>query len=84
MEMTRYQYILLAILVDEKADNPLSAMTLKEIQEYDENFTCKRNTVYKILQEMLDWKWVKKGLQASKADTYFITGEGKKAKEKTT
>ena len=74
--MNRLGFLVLAILKKAEATDRLSAMTVREIAETEEDFGLKENTVFKKIRDFEKFGYVGRGLKEGRASTFYITLSG--------
>ena len=79
--MNRTDLIILAVLLEQQADNFMVAMSIDEIMEASLEGVS-RMTVYTHLRYLVIKGAVNKGAKDDRADCYYITDIGKKILEK--
>ncbi len=78
--MNRLGFLILSILQQGGATGKLSSMTLREIAEA-EDLGIKENTIFKKLRDFENVGCIGRGLKEGRADTFFITPEGRRILE---
>lgn len=73
--MNRLGFLVLSILQAEATDR-LSAMTIHEIAETEEDLGLKENTVFKKIRDFEKLGYIGRGLKEGRANTFYITQEG--------
>ena len=74
--LNRIQYVILSILRNRKADNPMTSMSCNEITEIEQN--DKPSTIYKHLRILENLGYVARGAKVERATGYIITEAGLK------
>ena len=74
--LNRIQSVILSILRNRKADNPMRSMSCNEIAEIEE--TDKPSTIYKHLRILENLGYVARGAKVERATGYIITAAGLK------
>ena len=74
--MNRLGFLVLSVLLTNGADNRMAAMSLKEIMQ-TEDLDVKENTLFKKLRDYEIQEYVKKGIKDGRANTFYITDDGK-------
>ncbi len=80
--MSRLECIILSILLSEEAVNSMSAMSVYEIADRVHH-SYKADSIYRKIVELIKKNCVKIGCKDGKANTYYITEEGKTSLEET-
>lgn len=73
--MNRLGFLILSVLSKNKAVDPLSAMTAREIAEAEE-FGYKDNTLFKTISDFETKGFVAAGLKEGRAKTFYVTDRG--------
>ena len=74
--VNRLGFLVLSVLLANNADNRMAAKSLKEIMQ-TEDLDVRENTLFKKLRDYENQGYVKKGMKDGKANTFYITDDGK-------
>lgn len=74
--MNRLGFLVLSILQKAEATDKLSAMTIREIAETEEDLGLKENTVFKKIRDFEKLGYIGRGLKEGRANTFYITQKG--------
>lgn len=74
MELNRCKYTILGILRAGNATDKVHGLTIKEISSRER--ISKSNTIHKKVKELQSSGYVKEGVKAGKAKTYYMTERG--------
>lgn len=70
-------YLILTTLKQNEANVPVRGMTLQELVD-EEGFEVKSITLYKRMKPLIIYGFINKGIQVSRADSYYVTSAGLK------
>lgn len=74
VELNRCAYTILGILRSKNAVDKVHGLTIAEISSMEK--VSRPNTIHKKIKEMQSLGYVKEGVKAAKAKSYFITTKG--------
>lgn len=71
MELSRCSYTILGIMKKTNAIDKVHGLTIDEISSFEK--VSKHNTIHKKVKELQDNGYVKEGVKAGRAKTYYAT-----------
>lgn len=74
MELCRCSYLILGILRAANAADRIHGLTISEIRGFERQ--SKHNTIHKKIKELESSGFIREGVKAVRAKTYYLTNEG--------
>lgn len=71
-ELNRIQYVIMCIMLKNRATEPMCSLSCKEICDFKQQ-DCKVTTIYKHIRILEEQGLVKKGAKVERANGYILT-----------